>query len=97
MRRSKKKVSTIHEEIDYPIDQIERLGRLIDEIELRELASRGRGQKRSPINAPDNQQLPADSTAEDDLVEASPKMHNRTARSALSKPTIARHSVRRSK
>jgi hypothetical protein len=60
MRRSKKKVSNTREPVDYPIRQIERLGVLIDEVELKDLASRSRRNKEISVKARGKRRIPRD-------------------------------------
>ena len=97
MRRCKKKPSNRREAVHYPKVQIERLGNLIDELELQERASRGELEEVFLIKAKGRQTLPADFVAEQDLSEASPMPLSATARIALIRASIPRRPTRKGK
>jgi len=97
MRRSKKKPSNSREAVHYPKIHIERLGNLIDEIELKERASRGEIEEVLPLKAKGRQRLPADFVAEQDLIEASPMPLSAEGRSTLIRAGFPRRPARKIK
>jgi len=94
MGRSNKKDSNKREAVDYPIDDIERLGRLIDEVERQERMSRERPNNALPSKARSKRKLPPNFVSAKGSVGASPMPLKQTGRVAVVKSSIPDHPVR---